>query len=96
MSLFPFANLCCVRQISGASLVFQRVKNLPARRETSVRSLGQEDLLEKEGLPTPVFFPGKSHGQRSLAGYSPWDHKELDTTKATEHACNPIMKAPPS
>ena len=48
MSLFPFANLCCVRQISGASLVFQRVKHLPARRETSVRSLGQEDLLEKE------------------------------------------------
>ena len=25
--------------------------------------------------PTPVFSPGKSHGQRSLAGYSPWDHK---------------------
>ena len=48
MSLFPFANLCCVRQISRASLVFQRVKHLPARRETSVRSLGQEDLLEKE------------------------------------------------
>ena len=30
--------------------------------------------------PTLVFFPGESHGQRSLAGYSPWDHKELDTT----------------
>ena len=30
--------------------------------------------------PTAVFFPGKSHGQRSLAGYSPWGHKELDTT----------------
>ena len=26
----------------------------------------------------PVFFPGKSHGQRSLVGFSPWDHKELD------------------
>ena len=31
--------------------------------------------------PTPVFLPGKSHGQRSLAGYSPWGHKESDTTK---------------
>jgi len=31
--------------------------------------------------PTPVFLPGKSHGQRSMAGYSPWDHKELDTTE---------------
>ena len=29
--------------------------------------------------PTPVFLPGKSHGQRSLVGYSPWGHKELDT-----------------
>ena len=31
--------------------------------------------------PTPVFLPEKSHGQRSLVGYSPWDRKELDTTK---------------
>ena len=28
--------------------------------------------------PTPVFLPEKSHGERSLAGYSPWGHKELD------------------
>ena len=35
---------------------------------------------------TPVFLPGKSHGQRSLAGYSPWGHTESDTTEATEHA----------
>ena len=33
--------------------------------------------------PTPVFLPGKSHEQRSLADYSPWGHKELDTTIAT-------------
>ena len=37
--------------------------------------------------PTPVFLPGESHGQRSLAGYSPWGRKELDTTEAPEHAC---------
>ena len=30
--------------------------------------------------PTPVFLPGESHGQRSLVGYSPWGHKESDTT----------------
>jgi len=35
----------------------------------------------REWLPTPVFLPGELHGQRSLAGYSPWDHKELDTTE---------------
>ena len=31
--------------------------------------------------PTPVFLPGKSHGQRSLVGYSPWGRKESDTTE---------------
>ena len=34
--------------------------------------------------PTPIFLPGKSHGQRSLVGYSLWGRKELDTT---EYAC---------
>ena len=48
------------------------VKHLPAVQETWVWSLGQEDPLEKEWPPTPVFLPGKSHGQRHLAGYSPW------------------------
>ena len=33
----------------------------------------------KKWQPTPVFLPGKSLGQRSLAGYSPWGHRELDT-----------------
>ena len=33
--------------------------------------------------PTPVFLPGKSQGQRSLAGYSPWGCTESDTTEAT-------------
>ena len=31
--------------------------------------------------PTPVLLPGKSHGQRSLVGYSPWGREELDTTE---------------
>ena len=34
--------------------------------------------------PTPVFLPGKSYGQRCLAGYSPWGRKALDMTEATE------------
>ena len=49
-------------------------------QETWVRSLGLEDPLEKEMEPAAVFLPGKSHGQRSLAGYSPWSHQESDTT----------------
>ena len=34
----------------------------------------------EKGTATPVFLPGKFHGQRSLTGYSPWGHKESDTT----------------
>ena len=37
--------------------------------------------------PMPAFLPGESHGQKSLAGHSPQDHKESDTTEATEHIC---------
>ena len=62
-----------------ASLVAQLVKNLLAMQETQVWPLGQEYLLER-GMATPVFLPGKFHGQRSQAGYSPWDLKESDMT----------------
>ena len=42
---------------------------------------GSEDLLEKEMAPTPVFWPGESRGQRSLAGYRPWVCKQSDMTE---------------
>ena len=42
-------------------------------QEMWVQSLGREDPLEKEMEPTPVFLPGKAHGQRSLVGHSPRD-----------------------
>ena len=71
----------------GASPMAQQVKNPPAMQETQemqVRSLDQEDLLQ----PTPVFLPWKSHGQRSLVGYSPWGHR-VRHDRATKHACSP-------
>ena len=60
-----------------ASLVAQTVKNLPAMQETGIQPLGWEDLLRK------VFLPGEFHGQRSLAGYSPWGCKESDEWLST-------------
>ena len=64
-----------------AKWVAQMVKLLPAIWETQVLSLGWEDPLEKE-LATPSnTLPRKSHGWRSLVGYSQWDHKELDVTE---------------
>ena len=47
-------------------------------QEMQVPSLGQEDPPRRALQPTPVFLPGESCGQRSLAGHSPWDCKELD------------------
>ena len=35
----------------------------------------------KKWQPTPLFLPGKSHGQRSLAGYTSWGHKVSDMTE---------------
>ena len=64
-----------------ASLVAQMVKNLSAMQETQVQSLDGEDPQEKRMATTPVFLPGEFHGQRSLAGYSPWGRKELETTE---------------
>ena len=62
------------------------VKNPPAKARDSrdvglIPGLGREDPLEKEMATHSIFLPGKSHGQRSLMGYGPWDHKELDTTE---------------
>ena len=42
---------------------------------------------EGNWLPTPVFLTEESHGQRSLVGCSPWDHKELDTTEQLTRSC---------
>ena len=59
----------------------QSVKRLPAVQEARVQSLHQEDPWRKEWQPTPVFLPGESHGERSLADYSPRGCKESDMTE---------------
>ena len=62
--------------IPGGSVV----KNLPAKQEKQVQSLDQENSLEKGMVTHSSILAGESHGQRSLVGYSPWGHKESDTT----------------
>ena len=54
------------------------VKNLPTVQETWVQSWLRMIPRRREWLLTPVFLLGEFHGQRSLAGYSPWGCKELD------------------
>ena len=48
-------------------------------------------LWRRTWQPTPVFLPGESYGQRSLAGYSPRGHTESDITEATQHTCTHIV-----
>ena len=55
------------------------VKNLPANAKDSGLIQGREDAWRRKWPPTPVFLPGKSHGQRSPAGHSPWCQKESGT-----------------
>ena len=61
--------------------VAQMVKSSPAMQETRVRSLGREDPLEKGMAIHSSILAWKSHGQRRLAGYSPWGRKQLDVTE---------------
>ena len=61
------------------------VKNLPAHAEDARDVGGFRPWVRKipwsrNWQPTPVFLPGKSHGQRNLADYSPWVCKDSDTT----------------
>ena len=60
----------------------------------NAEDLAWEGLLEKgEWLPTPVFLPGESHGQKSLVGCSPWGHKKSDTTEqlTLSHCSSPWL-----
>ena len=74
-------------QYPWASLVAQLVKNLPEMREIWVQSLGWENLLGRERLATPVFWPEEFHGL-----YSPWGHKEMDTTKRLSLSLHPVAQ----
>ena len=67
---------------SGLPWWLQMVKNLPAMQETGVQSLGQEDPLEKGRATHSSIFAWRIHGQRNLAGSSPWGHQELDTAES--------------
>ena len=67
------------------------VKSLPANAR-DIKRCGLDPWVGKipwrwAWQPTPVFLPEESHGQKSLAGYIPWGHKESDTTEATQHTC---------
>jgi len=58
-------------------------------------NLPKEANWRRKWQPTPIFLPGKSHGQRSLVGYGPWSHKRVrhdSVTKQQQGGKRPILK----
>ena len=61
----------------------------PGSPGSNLGSLGLKIPWRRHGYPFvfyPVFLPGEFHGQRSLAGYSPWGHRELESTEQLTHS----------
>ena len=62
---------------------------MPKNAQTTTQLHSSHILAwRRQWHPTPVFLPGKSHGQRSLEGCSPWGRTELDTTEMTAAAAH--------
>ena len=66
------------------------------REREGVRGQGNSrrlrGILRRKWQPTSMLLPGDFHGQRSLEGYSPWGHKELDTTEANHSILSPLLQ----
>ena len=65
--------------VFGAFPVAQTVKDLLVVQELGFNHWVWKIPWRREWQPTPVLFPGEFHGQKNLAGYSPWSHRESDT-----------------
>ena len=70
-----------IYQAPRASLVAQMVKICLQCRRPGFYPWVRKISWRRAWLPNPVFLPGGFYGQRNLAGYSPWGHKESDTTE---------------
>ena len=79
---FKFRGTKCSPTPFGASQVTLVIKNPKSKRCGFNPWVGRIPW-RRARQPIPVFLPGESHGQRILAGYSPWGHEKSDTTEAT-------------
>ena len=77
---YPFTSIT-YRLKFWSVLVLTQAMACGAQEEISQRTLSS--LWRRRWHPTPVLLPGKSHGQRSLVGCSPWGREEWNTTEPT-------------
>ena len=68
----------------GGSVGKESAYNTEAAGDAALISGSRKIPWRQAWQPTPVLLPGESQGLRSLRGYSPWGHKELDMTEVTE------------
>ena len=97
---FPWtywARKCLVRYVLWASLVVQRLKKIclesGRHRRHGFNPWVRKIPWTRKWQPIPVFLFGKSHGQRSLAGYSPWGHKRVEHDLVTKQQQPPKVPA---
>ena len=83
--ILPIGLVKSKKNYGEALLVAQIVNSLLAMQETQVYPWVEKIPWRREWLPAPVFLPGESHGQRTLAGDSPQGHKDSDTTEQLIH-----------
>ena len=72
------------RILEQVAISFSRGSSGSRDCKESACNVGGFDPLKK-GMVAPIFLPEEFHGQRSLAGYSPWSRKESDTTERLTH-----------
>jgi len=72
------------RILEQVAISFSRGSSRSRDCEESACDVRGFDPLKK-GMVAPIFLPEEFHGQRSLAGYSPWSRKESDTTERLTH-----------
>ena len=81
---FDYMDLCQVLKVAGPLIPRWCSAKEPTYQCRRSKRLGLGKISwSRKWQPTPMFLSGKSHGQRSLVGYSPWGHKGSDTTEAT-------------
>ena len=83
-SLWPFIGLRKEGHLLRSGRAGTRRRKFDLHGWASISAIGQIQVMHNTDArwqPSPVFLPEESHGQRSLVGYSPWGHKESDTTE---------------
>ena len=79
--ILQYLFLTALRLVALGFLDGSLVKSLTAMQKPSFNPWAGEIPWRRKWQPIPVFLPGELHGQRNLAGYNPWGHKESDTTE---------------